>query len=168
MLNYIFGGRTGINSPQELARRREQQRAIQARSAGRLPQDPWDGLNAIASAISGRVENNRLDEAESRGKAAGESAYAPIAQALAGKGTPDIGTLTGALSNEWLNPGQRSIAQSLLQQHLLTTDPMYGLRKRKAELEVGNLESPKPKYHNKGLDVGAVVRANGLGGSVAR
>jgi hypothetical protein len=118
MLNYIFGGSTGISSPQELARRREMQRAIQARSVGKVPQDPWEGLNAIASAIGGRIENGRLDEAEINGKATAESAYAPIAQILAGKGPPDIGSLGGALSNEWLNPGQRAIAQTLLQQQL--------------------------------------------------
>ncbi len=143
MLNYIFGGRTGISSPQELAQRREMERAIQARRAGRMPQDPWEGLNSIAQAIGGRVEENRLSAAEARGRAAGESAYAPIAQALAGKGTPEFGTLTGALSNEWLSPDQRLIAQSLLRQQLETTDPMYGLRKRKAELEIGNLENPE-------------------------
>jgi hypothetical protein len=123
MLNYIFGGNTGASSPQELERRREMQRAIQARSAGKVPQDPWEGLNAIAAAIGGRVENSRLDEVETKGKATAESAYAPIAQILAGKVTPDIGTLGGALSNEWLNPGQRAIAQTLLQQQLAANEP---------------------------------------------
>jgi hypothetical protein len=33
-----------------------------------VPQDPWEGLNAIASAIGGRIEDSRLDEAETEAR----------------------------------------------------------------------------------------------------
>jgi len=64
MLNSISGNRTGISSPQELQKQRELARAIKARSTSRMPRDPWEGLNAIASAIGGRIEDGRLDEIE--------------------------------------------------------------------------------------------------------
>ena len=68
MLNNIFGKKAGISSPQELERQRELARTIKARSTGRVPQDPWDGLNAIASAIGGRIEDSRLDETETEAR----------------------------------------------------------------------------------------------------
>lgn len=130
MLNYIFGGRTGVSSPQELAQRRELARTIKARNLGKVPHDLWEGLNAIASAIGGRVEGARLEEAEVEGKASAQSAFAPITQALMNNSSPDKAALIGTLSNEWLNPGRRSIAEGLYKQ-LAANNPRNAVDRRR-------------------------------------
>ena len=49
---FIFGGSTGISSPKELEERRDLIRAIAARNAARVPQDPWEGMTAPNSNIT--------------------------------------------------------------------------------------------------------------------
>lgn len=68
MLSFIFGKGTGVSSPQELSRRREIARALMERRAGQVPKNAWEGLGAIAEAIAYRLENNRLDRAETEGR----------------------------------------------------------------------------------------------------
>ncbi|QIG49571.1 hypothetical protein G5V57_18745 [Nordella sp. HKS 07] len=70
MVGFIFGGNTGIHSPDELEQRRALARQAMAQSAGRVPQNVWEGLNSIAEAIGQRVERNRLDQAEATGRGA--------------------------------------------------------------------------------------------------
>lgn len=125
MVGFLFGGNTGIRSPEELARRRAMARQVMARSAGETPQNVWQGLNSIAEAIGQRVERNRLDEAEAAGQKSAESAYAPIAQALAIKQTPDAVAVTNALSNPWLNDGQRDVLRTYFNQQVGGDDPRF-------------------------------------------
>jgi len=70
MVGFIFGGNTGIRSPDELEQRRALARQAMAQSAGRVPQNVWEGLNSIAEAIGQRVERSRLDQAEATGRGA--------------------------------------------------------------------------------------------------
>ncbi|MGE0238411.1 MAG: hypothetical protein AB7S59_06820, partial [Parvibaculaceae bacterium] len=104
MVSFIFGGNTGISSPRELAERRDLVRALAARSAGHVPQNPWEGLVSLSEAIGQRVEKGQLDRAEAEGRASGDAAFAPLAEALRNNKTPDSALLTGALSSEWLSP----------------------------------------------------------------
>jgi hypothetical protein len=124
MMGFIFGGNAGISSPGELDQRRALMRALAAQSVGKVPENPWEGLNSLSQAIGQRIEQNRLDEAEQQGHASADSAFAPLAQAVANKKTPDIGTLTGVLSNPWLNAGQRSLAQIYLDQQRAASQPL--------------------------------------------
>lgn len=127
MGGFLFGGNTGIRSPEELAQRRALARQAMARSTGETPQNVWQGLNSVAEAIGQRVERNRLDEAEAAGQKSAESAYAPIAQALANKQTPDAVAVTNALSNPWLNDGQRDVLKTYFKQQVGGDDPKFEL-----------------------------------------
>ncbi len=80
MPGFIFGKRNLPATPDELARRRSLLNAIKARMSGRVPQDPWEGLNSIAQALGQRYEESRLNEAEAAGRASGNASYAPFAK----------------------------------------------------------------------------------------
>lgn len=147
MVGYLFGGNTGIRSPEELAQRRAMARQVMARSAGETPQNVWQGLNSIAEAIGQRVERNRLDEAEAAGQKSAESAYAPIAQALANKQTPDAIAVTNALSNPWLNDGQRDVLKTYFKQQVGGDDPKLKLNPTGGADENGKAAvSPLPQW----------------------
>jgi hypothetical protein len=132
---YIFGGNTGINSPEELAERRALVRSLMARQLGQRPRDMWDGINSLVGAISGRVAENRLDKTEAEGKAGAESAFEPLIAALMKKQTPDLGMLTGVLSNPWLNSGQRSAAEDLYKQQPEANQPITPYQKEQLALD---------------------------------
>lgn len=154
MQGHSFRRPMNVSSPEELARRRGIARAMMAKNAQIQPKNLWEGLNSLATSIGERNSLDRLNQEEAEGKASAESAYAPIKQALANKQPIDSGTLMGALSNEWSTPGQRSIAQAFMQQQLEQADPMYGLKKRKAELEVDEIEHPRmTPYQQAQIDI---------------
>lgn len=79
---FIFGGNTGINSPEELARARMLAEAL------RGPQAPaktvGEGLAVLGQAIRGRREMNAVNQASTAGQASAQSA---IARALGGAGS---------------------------------------------------------------------------------
>lgn len=74
-MGFIFGGSTGISSPEELERRRALARAVVARQTKQAPTNFWDGLNFVTESIGQRVEQNRLNKAESEGRAGAEVKY---------------------------------------------------------------------------------------------
>jgi hypothetical protein len=73
-MGFIFGGRTGISGPEELARRRELAEALLARGMSRAPQNVGEGLTAIGAALGGRLSMERLQgqENDARAKASEE------------------------------------------------------------------------------------------------
>src|SRR5688572_21664786 len=115
---YIFGGNTRIKSPEALAERRALVRSLLTRQLGQHPRDMWDGINSLVGAISGRFAENQLDKVEAEGQAGAESVFRPLNEALMNKQTPDLGMLNGVLSNPWVNPSQRSVAEDLYKQQL--------------------------------------------------
>lgn len=108
----LFGNET-VNSPDELAERRALVRALVMRQMSQRPRDMWDGLQNLAGAIGSRVAQSQLDKAEMKGQASAESNFAPLVEALRKKRAPDGSALVSALSNPWLSPAQRSVAEVL-------------------------------------------------------
>jgi|GEM_PF-4323427 len=131
----LFGGNSTIKSPEQLAERRALVRSLMARQLGQRPRDMWDGINNLVGAIGSRVAENQFDKAEAEGQAGAESALRPFNEALANKRTPDLGMLTGVLSNPWVKPGQRSVAEDLYKQQLEANQPMTPYQKALLDLD---------------------------------
>lgn len=149
MMDFIFGGRTGIASPDDLARRRELVHALRARSAGQVPQNMWEGLNSLTEAIGGRIEEGRLDAAEAAGrKAVDEKFRSFLRSGLSGQA--DDAAWFDTVSDPWLSESQREALRLYRQQQApgAETGPELG----KPEME------PTPKHTD--------IRPNGPGGVV--
>ena len=86
MASYIWGGNTGIKSPEELERRRAVAEAMLARAVGRTPQNVGEGLTAVGQAIGGRLAENRLNKAERAGRESANDAFSEIIRSLGGGG----------------------------------------------------------------------------------
>lgn len=67
---------------------------------------------------------------------------APVQVAQSG---PDLAALMQAASNPWLNEGQRSILNMLIEQQLASQDPMRQMEMERARLEIESLRNPQPK-----------------------
>ena len=102
MMDFIFGGDTGIATPEDLARRRELVQAIRARNAGAVAQDPWEGLNAVADAIGGRIEESRINKAEAAGRYGADEKFKRYIQG--GLGSPPPADM---ISDPWMSESQR-------------------------------------------------------------
>jgi|GEM_PF-6114305 len=76
--SFIFGGNTGVSSPEELARLRA---IADALSAPRAPKNVGEGLSAIGDALGYRLTENKADAMQKAGDASASSA---VAQALNG------------------------------------------------------------------------------------
>lgn len=132
-------GNQAVSTPEAARRQRAVAESLIGRSS--TPAQNWgQGLNHIASALTGTVLQGRADEAEAAGR--GE-----IAAMLAGL-SPDSGfsDIAAALSNPWIadNPGASSIASALLGQNLQRNDPMYQMQLERAGLELEALRNPAP------------------------
>lgn len=101
MVDFIFGGNTGIATPEDLAKRRQLVQAIKARNAGRVPKDPWEGLNAIADALGGRIEETRTNNAEAAGRSGADEQFKKFLTDAPGAVPP-----TDMFSNPWLSKNQ--------------------------------------------------------------
>jgi hypothetical protein len=102
MAGFIFGGKTGIATPEELARRRDLVRAIRTRNGGAVAQDPWEGLNAVADAIGGRLEESRISDAEAAGRQGADEKFQKYLQGGLGS-TPQA----DVISDPWMSESQR-------------------------------------------------------------
>lgn len=71
MAGFIWGGNTGIATPEELAYRRRAAQAMIQSGTERTPQDPWEGLASLARAVSGNYADYKTgqEETEQRGAA---------------------------------------------------------------------------------------------------
>lgn len=112
MAGYVFGGATGI-TPEELARRRRSAEALIQNGIESEPRNIWDGLGSIAQALSGSLAYNRIAAREKEGLAGAEAAFRPIATAFANSTKPSSDELNAALSNPWMNDGQKLLIQSM-------------------------------------------------------
>lgn len=84
---FIFGGDTGVSTPQELARKRALVQAIL--SSQRNPRNVGEGLLALGDGIAANMLNGRADKAEKAGMESANSAFAPILESLGVSGTPN-------------------------------------------------------------------------------
>jgi hypothetical protein len=75
-MSYIYGGNTGISSPQEAKRLRDIAEALAG--VRRQPHTIGEGLSAIGDAIAQRRAATRADRMESEGRAAYESKYGDL------------------------------------------------------------------------------------------
>jgi hypothetical protein len=100
-------GNPAVSSPEELARRRDLVRAIKARAAARTPQNPWEGLNAVAHALGNRFEESRLSAAEATGRQGAHEKFANFLQN--GPSTPPS---ADALSDPWMSMAQRDVLKN--------------------------------------------------------
>jgi hypothetical protein len=93
---YIWGGQTGIRTPQEAARLRAIADALAAHP--RAPHTIGEGLSAIGDAIAQRRASTRADRIESEGRAAYEAKYGDLLKSLfsgGGGAAPDVPTAPG-------------------------------------------------------------------------
>jgi hypothetical protein len=123
-MSYIFGGNTGLRTPEELERRRELARAIMARNMARQPKNLWEGLNTLAGAIGARVEQGRLDKAEAEGTASAGAAFAPLREALAKRQAQSMDAVARAMVHPWASEAQRELAQMLLKRQIEADAPI--------------------------------------------
>jgi hypothetical protein len=79
---FIWGGSTGIRTPQEAAHLRAIAEALASR--GRTPHTIGEGLSAIGDAIASRRYRMRADRAETEGRAAYQSKYGDLLPSLFG------------------------------------------------------------------------------------
>lgn len=79
---FIFGGDTGVKSPEELKRLRSIAMALQPQTA---PKNVGEGLNSIGQAIAFRMMMNRADSAEAAGRQGAAATLNPIYAALSGQ-----------------------------------------------------------------------------------
>lgn len=112
---FIYGGNTGINSPEELARARMLAEALLGPQ--RPAQNVGEGLAVVGQAIRGRREMNAVNRASNAGA---ESAQSAIAKALGGAGAfpsaPAGPSATAAPSTPYagdLKSGIQSTAEAL-------------------------------------------------------
>lgn len=56
---------------------------------------------------------------------------------------PDMGTIANMMGNEWMNPGQQKMIETLLGQQLKRQDPAYQQDLEKGRLEIERLKNPQ-------------------------
>lgn len=86
MAGFIFGGDTGIESPQELAKKRELVRALQTRAVSANPRTFGEGLTAIGQAIAGRMSDKSIGKREEVERERVSGAFNDITAQLMGGG----------------------------------------------------------------------------------
>lgn len=78
---------------------------------------------------------------------------------------PSMQQIMQAASNPWLNDSQRGLLNGLMQQQMAERDPLTGLQRRKAELELRNLENPPDEFGFTTTPDGTVLRTSKRGGT---
>jgi hypothetical protein len=86
MVGFLFGGETGVESPQELARKRAQIAAMQGQVASANPRSFGEGLTAIGRALASRISDRQIGAREEEERARAGSAFSQIAGQLGGGG----------------------------------------------------------------------------------
>lgn len=98
MASYIFDPSRG-ETPDTLAKKRRVAEALLASSTERMPQNGWEGLAAVARAISGRMGMNAVAKDEAAGRASanasmaslfGQGAFPPAPGQGAPSSAPDV------------------------------------------------------------------------------
>lgn len=165
-MDFNLFGTNNIKSPEQLAERRALVRSLIERQMSQQPRNLWDGINNLVGAIGGRIAENRLDGVEKEGQAGAESAWKPFNDALMNKQTPDLSMVTSVLSNPWINPGRRSVAEDFYRQQLEANQPMTPYQKAQLDLDEKGLAQSQatPKLNPKQAPAnGNIVKLDGKG-----
>ncbi len=142
-MGFIFGGNTGVKSPEELEQRRAIARQLMMKSAGQQPQNVWEGLGSLADAVGYRFAQNKLDEAETKQSGAASDRFKALFQ------PKDFTTPASYSPDEQTGaPGYRAIAKAPPRQNetgswlnqQLRSDPDLKLTPAAAAGITGNLD----------------------------
>lgn len=121
--SFVFGGNTGINSPGELERNRRIAEALQIRAASRVPQNPWEGLNAVTAALASRTLGERADLYEQQQRDEADAAF----KALLGEDNPSMGAMADLAGNDFLGDGKQAVINAMLANRMAPPPaPEYG------------------------------------------
>lgn len=93
---------------------------------------------------------------------AGNAPSVPRQQA----GGPSVEVLMQAMSNPWLDDGQKQVIGAMLEQKLREQDPMRALEMQKAQIELQRLQNPGPEYDMITGRDGSIFRADKRTGSI--
>lgn len=85
-MGYIFGGNSGVSSPEEAARRRQIAEALATRALSSAPRNIGEGLSAIGMALAARGQGRRADAAEKAGREGWNSKYGDLVASMLGGG----------------------------------------------------------------------------------
>lgn len=107
MQSYIFGKPGLAATPEELARRRSMAQAMIRSGTEQTPQDPWDGLAAVARAVSGNYADYKLGQQEAANRKATDDRFASLLSDLSG------GTVTQAAYSPGLDASRRAFLDAV-------------------------------------------------------
>lgn len=107
---FIFGGDTGVDTPQELARKRAIVHALM--SSQRAPRNVGEGLSALGDGIVANVLNRRADAAEQAGQASAAEAMNPIMASL-GIGFPEAPPAPGGAGPIAAKPDDPNVGSTI-------------------------------------------------------
>jgi hypothetical protein len=143
MVGYIFGGNTGVATPEELAYRRRAAQALIDSGTQGGSRNAIEGLGAIAKALSGSWAYNRISEREKEGKAGATDRFNALFQPK----DADITPASYSPNEQTGAPGYRGIAKVMPQSdtgkwlnNQLANDPDLKLTPAAAAGITGNLD----------------------------
>lgn len=93
---------------------------------------------------------------------AGNAPSVPRQQA----GGPSVEVLMQAMSNPWLDDGQKQVIGVMLEQKLREQDPMRALQMQKAQIELQQMQNPSPEYDMITGRDGSIFRADKRTGNI--
>lgn len=109
MAGFIFGGNTGIRSPEELSRQRQWARMMRQSVAEERPRDIWDGIGSIAKALSANYADYKAQQEEDAGRRGANDTFRSIASFVSnggnasGSSTPPEGAHIDATRSAFLD-----------------------------------------------------------------
>lgn len=134
------------------------QEPLAASAIGQLPV-------SMAGGTSMPVQKPPAQMAQAQGtlpEMAGNAPSVPRQQA----GGPSIEVLMQAMSNPWLDDGQKQVIGAMLEQKLREQDPMRALEMQKAQIELQRLQNPGPEYDMITGRDGSIFRADKRTGNI--
>lgn len=108
MAGFIWGGNTGIATPEELANRRRWAQAMIQIGTEKTPQDPWEGLASIAHAVSGNYADYKAGQEETKQRGAASDRFNALFQSSA---EPAETPVSYSPQEQTGAPGYRAIAK---------------------------------------------------------
>lgn len=118
MISYIFGGNTGVATPEDLASRRRWAQAMIRSGTERTPQDPWEGLVSIARAISGNYADYKAGQEETKQRGAADERFNAlfrprdaVVPAASGDNTAKVPPVSFLADEQVGAPGSRATAE---------------------------------------------------------
>lgn len=93
---------------------------------------------------------------------AGNAPSVPRQQA----GGPSVEVLMQAMSNPWLDDGQKQVIGAMLEQKMREQDPMRALQMQKAQIELQQMQNPSPEYDMITGRDGSIFRADKRTGNI--